>query len=90
MPKKYFLLKLIAPRPTFPADMNEAERAIMQHHAEYWSAQRDAGTAIVVGPVMDPKGVWGLGVVEVDGAEQLQELIDNDPAAKARIALTWR
>jgi len=35
----------------------------------------------VFGPVMDPKAVYGLGIVEVDSEEQLQELMKNDPAA---------
>jgi uncharacterized protein YciI len=35
---------------------------------------------IVFGPVLDPKSVYGVRVVEVDDEEQLKELIKNDPA----------
>jgi hypothetical protein len=33
----HFLYKLIPPRPSFPADMFEAEGAIMQAHFGYWA-----------------------------------------------------
>jgi len=31
-----FFCKLIPPRPTFMADLDEAERAIMKEHGAYW------------------------------------------------------
>jgi hypothetical protein len=34
--KKYFVLKLTPPRPTFAEDMTEEERTIMMQHAAYW------------------------------------------------------
>jgi len=52
-----FLFKLLSPRPTFPMDMTESERKVMQDHVVYWTGLRDKGTAIVFGPVLDPKGV---------------------------------
>lgn len=39
------------------------------------------GVMLVVGPVLDPKGVYGLGVVAVDDEEQLKNLIEGDPAS---------
>jgi hypothetical protein len=39
----------------------------------------DAGTAIVFGPVADPNGPWGLGVLRVADEKQLGELTQNDP-----------
>jgi uncharacterized protein YciI len=38
------------------------------------------GTVIVLGPVMDPKGGYGIAVVRVDNDEHLQQLLANDPA----------
>ena len=52
----------------------------MNAHGVYWSAFIKNGTAIVIGPVMDPKGGFGMAVVEVDTEEQLNEIISNDPA----------
>jgi hypothetical protein len=36
--------------------MTEAERNVMQEHAIYWKGLIDRRTAIVFGPVLDPKG----------------------------------
>jgi len=80
MPKKFFALKLIPPRPTFAQDMSAEERAIMQQHVVYWTELMNKGIAIVFGPVLDPAGVYGLGVVEADDDEQMKTLISNDPA----------
>ena len=69
----HYFLKLIPPRPTFAQDMTDEERAIMQQHVAYWGALMSKGKVVVYGPVMDPAGVYGMGVVE---AETEQELID--------------
>jgi len=42
----------------------------------------DQGSVIVYGPVMDPKGGYGIGVVEVESEEHLRILTSNDPAVK--------
>lgn len=78
--KKNFFLKLHPPRPSFTIDMNEEERAIMQKHVAYWKPYVDDGTVIVLGPVMDPKGGYGIAVVAVDSEEQLNLLVVDDPA----------
>ena len=61
-------------------DMNEEEKRIMQSHVAYWAPYVKDGTVIVLGPVMDPKGGYGIAVVRVDDDEHLQQLIQNDPA----------
>jgi hypothetical protein len=40
------------------------------------------GMVLVFGPVMDPKEIYGLGIVAVDQEDQLKTLIENDPAGK--------
>ena len=80
MNKKHFFLKLNPPRPSFMADITDAERAIMFQHVNYWNKYLENGTMLIFGPVMDPKGGYGVGIVEVDNDEQLQELIAKDPA----------
>ena len=55
----YFFLRLNPPRPTFPADMTEAERAVMEEHAAYWTSWTERGVVVVFGPVMDPKASTG-------------------------------
>jgi uncharacterized protein YciI len=82
MDKKHYALKLLPSRPTFAQDMTPDERAIMLQHVAYWRDLMDKGMVIVFGPVMDPKGVYGLGVIEVDDEEQVHAFITNDPASK--------
>lgn len=78
--KKSFFLKLNPPRASFTMDMTEAERSIMQKHVAYWMPYVEDGTVTVLGPVMDPKGGYGIAILNVDNEEQLKTLMDNDPA----------
>ncbi|MEI7727681.1 MAG: YciI family protein [Bacteroidota bacterium] len=80
MAKKTFFLKLNPPRPSFTLDMTEEEGAIMVKHVEYWKPHIQAGTAVVIGLVGDPKGGYGVGIVQVEDEERLNDLISNDPA----------
>jgi uncharacterized protein len=80
-----FLFKLIAPRPTFPQDMTDAERRVMQEHVAYWKGLTEKGIAVVFGPVLDPKGVWGMAVVETETEKQAHALVSDDPVFKARL-----
>lgn len=76
----HYFFKLNPSRPTFAQDMSTEERAIMLQHVAYWAELMNKGLVVVFGPVMDPKEVYGVGVVEVETEEQLKELIKNDPA----------
>jgi uncharacterized protein len=76
----HFLYKLIPPRPTFPGDMTEAEGAIMQQHFGYWAGLIGERQVVAYGPVMDPKGSYGIAVVEADDDVTAKGLAENDPA----------
>ena len=78
--KKYFVLKLIAPRPTFPQDITPQEQTIMQQHVIYWTDLMNKGFVLAFGPVIDPKGVYGLGIIKVDNEIQVNEIINADHA----------
>ena len=78
--KKNFFLKLNPPRSSFMFDMTNEERTIMEQHVAYWKTYIDNGTVIVLGPVMDTKGGYGIAVVTVDSEEELQQIISKDPA----------
>ena len=47
---------------------------------QYWTDLMNKGQVVVFGPIMDPKEIYGLGVVKVDSDDQLKSLINNDPA----------
>jgi uncharacterized protein YciI len=87
--KKYFLLKLIAPRPTFAADMTDAELRVMQDHGTYLKGYVDKGTVIVMGPVLDPKGSWGLAVVEAGSEDEVKSIIAKDPTILSGRGFRW-
>ena len=60
-------------------DMTNEERIIMQNHVEYWKPFVADGTVIVLGPVRDPAGGYGVAVVAVDDERMVHELIAKDP-----------
>ena len=80
MDKKYFVLHLLPTRPDFAQTMTDEERAIMMKHVAYWTEIMDQGKVLAFGPVMDPKEVYGLGIVSVDEEQEVKDLIANDPA----------
>jgi uncharacterized protein YciI len=82
MDKKYFVLYLLPLRSDFAQTMTEEERGIMTAHVGYWTGLMKKGKVITFGPVLDPKEVYGLGIVSVDNEQEVQELITNDPAGK--------
>ena len=81
----HFFCKLIAPRATFPFDMDDDEKALMQQHAAYWMGMCKEGAVLVFGPVMDPNGPFGMGVFEGGDEAEVQRRTDADPVMKARI-----
>jgi uncharacterized protein len=86
---KFFLCRLIPPRPTFAQDMTDAEAMVMRDHVAYWTDLAELGTAIVFGPVADPKGAWGVVILEVEDEAAVQSLTANDPVIRAAIGATF-
>ena len=76
----HFYYRLIPPRPTFPGDMTDAEGAIMDEHVVYWSELIGERKAVVYGPVLDPLGVYGVAVVEVEDEATARAIASGDPA----------
>jgi uncharacterized protein YciI len=86
----YFLLRLTPPRPSFPFDASEAEKALFSEHAAYWLERAQEGVAVAVGPVFEAGGAWGLALVEAEDADRAEALGGADPviAAGAGFAYT--
>src|SRR5215813_5238053 len=85
----YYLCRLLPPRPTFATEMTAAEAKAMAEHVAYWTDLLSKGKVIAVGPVMDPKGTWGVAIVTLRDAAELHELQANDPAIKASIGMRY-
>jgi uncharacterized protein len=82
MEKKYFVLHLLPSRPDFAQTMTDEERAIMMKHVAYWTDIMNQGKVLAFGPVLDPSEVYGLGIISVGSEQEVEDLIDNDPASK--------
>jgi hypothetical protein len=85
----YFLFKLIPPRRTFALDMTEAEGAIMHRHFAYWSRLIAERKAVAYGPVMDPNGLFGIGVLESENRIAALSLAIADPAIAAKAGFAF-
>jgi uncharacterized protein len=80
--RKHYFLKLIPPRPDFSITMTEDEKTIMQEHIVFWQDLLVKGICIVYGPVFDPKGAYGIGIVEAEDEEILKYIEKNDPSVR--------
>jgi hypothetical protein len=76
---EHYLLKLTPPRPTFQADMSEAEGELMGRHVAYWSEQLERGRLAVFGPVADPEGGYGVAIAGAYSEAEVRDLIAHDP-----------
>lgn len=79
-PAQTFLVRLVGPRPTFLMDMTEEERAVMMEHGAYWRGKLAEGVALAFGPVAEPSGAWGLGVVRATDEAAVRRMEAADPA----------
>jgi uncharacterized protein len=53
----------------------------MQKHAAYWRGYMEQGKVVVFGPVFDPSGAFGMGVVQAQDTRELDEWLGADPAS---------
>jgi uncharacterized protein YciI len=81
----HYFFRLIAPRTTYHLDMSDAERALMTQHIDYWKALTETGTSLLFGPVFDPKGAFGMAVIEVSSEDEAHDLSQKDPVIAAGV-----
>ena len=74
-----FVLRLIAPRPSFAQTLTASEREIMSRHAAHWGPYLERGDMVVFGPVITDDDSYGLAVVETDDERALREFAARDP-----------
>jgi len=86
---RYFFCKLIPPRPTFQQDMTDTERNLMTQHVAYWTDLAEQGIAVAFGPVADPEGGYGVGIVEIDDEANVWDLKMNDPTIKSSLGFKY-
>jgi hypothetical protein len=74
-----YVMRLVPPRPSFMADMDDEEREIMGRHGAHWRPYVESGEMVVFGPVQADSGAWGLGVIESDDENRVRETAASDP-----------
>jgi uncharacterized protein len=75
-----FVFRLFPPRSDFPFTMTDDERATMLRHGAYWSELARTGSAVAFGPVDDPAGPYGIGILLVEDMRAAELVRDGDPA----------
>ncbi len=80
---KYFFCKLIPPRATFAQSMTPAERALMGEHVAYWKGLMQENKALAFGPVADPQGGYGIGIIAASSDAEMETLRSADPTIRA-------
>jgi uncharacterized protein len=80
---KRWLIRLIPPRPSFASDATPAEQALMEQHLTYWKDLNQKGICEFGGPVLDPKGVYGILVVRAKTEDEARALGEADPSVKS-------
>ncbi len=61
----------------------------MGEHADYWRKLSRAGHAVAVGPVFDPKGPWGLAIVETENEAEAEAFAAADPIIGAALGFRY-
>ncbi len=86
---QHYMCRLLPPRQSFMADMTADERTVMKAHSEYWRAKLAEGSVVAFGPVADPTGGYGLGLVAAGDEAALRAFEANDPAIKSGLGFRY-
>jgi uncharacterized protein YciI len=81
--KQHFFFQLIPPRPTFPYDITDEEKRLMDEHSRYFAEHFAAGKLLLYGPASAKSGTFGLAVREVECEEEARQFGAGDPSVKA-------
>jgi len=85
MSESLFLFRLVPPRADFAQTMTPEERNAMTLHMAYWQELLTAGRVVVYGPVADPEGIWGLGVLRASDRAEVLAIGERDPSVTAGV-----
>ena len=85
MSETLFLFRLVPPRADFAQTITPAEQDAMQRHQAYWQDLLAEGRVVVYGPVADPEGIWGMGVLRAADRAQVLEIGNSDPSVLAGV-----
>jgi len=62
----------------------------MQQHFAYWGKRMAEGQVLVVGPVMDPDGPYGIAILTVDDEATASAICAADPVLVADLGFSYQ
>jgi uncharacterized protein len=80
-----YFFRLNPPRADFAQTMMPDEQRAMAEHQEYWQQLLRDGRVVVYGPVADPEGVWGMGVLRAADRAEVLAIAERDPSVVAGV-----
>jgi uncharacterized protein YciI len=81
-----FLLRIEPTRTGFTLqNMTADEGRLAAQHAQYLMSLVDSGKLSLAAQVFDPKGLWGIVIVNAPDRETARALLDADPMVKANM-----
>jgi hypothetical protein len=81
-----FLLRIEPTRPGFTLqNMTADEGRLAAQHLQYLMSLVDSGKLSLAAQVFDPKGLWGIVIVNAPDRETARVLLDGDPGVKANM-----
>ena len=83
MADRLYLYRLKPPRADFAQTMSDDEQRIMHAHQAFWRELLAEGRVVVFGPVADPEGVWGMGVLRAPTQVEVNQIGAVDPAVSS-------
>jgi len=84
-----FFCKLIPPRNSFAQDLSVREAQLMRQHVEYWRSLPGSAKVVAFARVADPRGTYGLCIVEVEGEAEANKLTERDPVILASVGFRY-
>lgn len=62
---------------------------MMQAHAGYWAGEMAKGNVLLFGPVADPAGDWGVGIVRAEDEAAVHRMESGDPATLSGLGFRY-
>ncbi len=81
-----YLLRMEVVRSGFTfQNMTAEEGRILTEHGAYLKSLFDEGKLTFAGQAFDPKGLWGVIVVNAPSAEAATDILNSDPGVKGKV-----
>ena len=85
-PVRQFLIRLDPVRAGFTLqNMSDNERKIAADHAAHLKTLLDQGKLKMAGQTFDPKGLWGIVIVEAPDLQTATAIMNSDPGIQGKL-----